>query len=418
MSGKSEGSEVLTGCHASSQLKKSRMKILLFASSFLPKIGGSQLAIHNLAEGLTEIGHDVLVATPLSRKNHEFAHGYKLEWYRKPIGFGLLGLTDRWYKKRLKHTVQTWNPDLVHAHVIWPAGVWAAQVLKGRKPLVLTAHGEDIQRYPDISYGFRLDPEKKKIIEAAVFATDALISIGNDIHAEYRKIGLPEKKIRDIPNAVNTAELSRPLAGAKDKLGISSETPVVLAVGRNHPKKGFPDLVRIIGHLKNEIPDILCLIVGRDSSSLQPLVDELDLQDNIRLSERAAPVGFEPARTKIPDRDRITTFFKAADVYAMPSLVESFGIVTVEAMAAGLPIVAFQAPGTVDLVKDNENGFLVEPGNLEDFAEKLSLLLRDEDRKEELGLTARDSAKIYDRKEVAQKHSDFYRKILIEHQAL
>lgn len=388
------------------------MRILLFTSSFLPKIGGIQLAVHNLAEGLTELDHEVLVAALPSSKDYEFKHKYRLERIKRPPGFGRIGLSEWWYKKKLTGLIRSWRPEIVHVHNIWPAGVWAAQILKDRKPLVFTAHGEDIQRYPEIPYGFRLDPAKKRKIDNAILAADALVSISEDIKKEYLEIGFSKDRIWEIPNGIDYGELSKPLEKAKRYLNIPPEASVVLAVGRNHPKKGFPDLLNIIAQLRDKIPNVIGTIVGRESSALQPLIEDLGIQKNIRLYEEATPVGIRPKEEGIPPEKQITTFFKAADVYAMPSLVESFGIVTAEAMAAGLPVVAMRSPGTVDLVKDNKNGFLVESGNISQFTEKLVALITDKSQREEMSKTAMNSASKYDRRVIGQKHIELYVELL------
>ena len=108
----------------------------------------------------------------------------------------------------------------------------------------------------------------------------------------------------------------------------------------------------------------------------------------------------------------IETFFHAADVFAMPSIVESFGLVTVEAMAAGVPVVAFAGPGTNDLLEGGRCGILVRDLDVAEFADWLEKLSRDKVFGRELIDEGRRFARRFDRRPVARQHIELYEKVI------
>ena len=397
------------------------MKILIITSVFLPQIGGAELAVHNLAEGLNAQGHKVLLCTWMKKGKIVYSHNYKLLRYRRPKWIVRLKLGGLWWIQCLFWTILLWRPDVIHVNFLWRGGVWVAEILKRIKiltrikiPLIFTAQGEDIQRYPSIPYGYRLDIKKKEKIDAAIRYADCLISIGEDVRKEYLEIGIKPKRIKDIPNSINYDILSRPSEKARQQLNIPDDVPVILAVGRNHPKKGFPDLINSLAILKKKMPGAIGMIVGSESSKLQPLVDKFGLKQNVILYETALPVGLKLERNHTPPEKQMETFFKAADIFAMPSIVESFGIVTVEAQAAGLPVVAMHSPGTVDLVKNGFNGYLITKGDHREFANSMYELLSNSEERKVMGKNACETTFKYDRNKIAKKHVEIYESLIAE----
>jgi glycosyltransferase involved in cell wall biosynthesis len=110
---------------------------------------------------------------------------------------------------------------------------------------------------------------------------------------------------------------------------------------------------------------------------------------------------------KVP-HDEIPAYMASADVFVLPSLSEGFGIVALEAMAMGLPIVATKVGGLLEIIKDGENGFLVEPRNPVEIAEKCALLLTNDDLRTSISRNNREKAKDYSWEKVIERLENVY----------
>jgi glycosyltransferase involved in cell wall biosynthesis len=385
------------------------LRILLATSTFLPAIGGAEVAIHNLAEGLVSLGHAAAVCVVQRRGGAEHERSYDLFRRTYPRGLGRTPLYAWWVGRSVAGVCKRWRPDVVHAHFAWPTGYAVERSRVGSGvPIVLTSHGEDIQRRAEVGYGYRLNPRLDRRIRFAVCHADGLTAVGSEVVTEFLNLGADPRHVSRVPNGINWSRLAVENHRARRDLDLPASARVILAVGRNHPKKGFSSLLGSMRLLQKNHPDALCVIVGRDVPRLAALVQELHLHDHVRLYDEVLPVGINfQGRTAAP-RDLVETFYKAADVYAMPSLVESAGIVTVEAMAAGLPVVARRAAGAEDLVVHGETGFLTDEGE-EGLAASLSLLLSDENLRRRMGRAAQESAEVYDRVRVASAQVETYR---------
>lgn len=392
------------------------MRILLATSTFLPAIGGAEVAIHNLAEGLVSLGHAVAVCVVQHGERTEHERSYDLFRMAYPRGLGRTPLYAWWVGRCVAGVIERWHPEVVHAHFAWPTGYAVERSRVGRGvPIVLTSHGEDIQRRAEVGYGYRLHPRLDRRIRLAVCHADGLTAVGSDVVTEYLALGADPERVSRVPNGINWARLAGENRRARRDLDLPASAEIILAVGRNHPKKGFSSLLGSVRLLQKDHPNVLCVIVGRDVSRLAPLVRELRLNDHVRLYDEVLPVGIDFRGIAAAPRDLVETFYKAADVYAMSSLVESAGIVTVEAMAAGLPVVARRAAGAEDLVMHGETGLLTDEGE-EGLAGSLSLLLSDEDLRRRMGRTGREMAEAYDRVRVAATQVEVYRRAGLQFQ--
>ena len=277
--------------------------------------------------------------------------------------------------------------------------------------MVLTCHGNDIQKLSEIGYGMRLDPRLDTLITAAVRQASGLVAIGSDVRAEYLSMGVPPDRIADLPNGINASLLADRDPAAKGRLGLPEDALALLAVGRNHPKKGFAFLLEAMRRVVDRDAKVVCVLVGARVPELQTRVDALGLADRVFLFGPAPPVGVQFGDEQGAEA-RTDTYFHAADVFVMPSLIESFGLVTVEALAAGLPVVAMDAEGARDLLADSPSIRLVKDRTPEALAAALLSLVERIRSKPRLGRANPELAARYDRRRVAEQHVNFYRVVL------
>jgi glycosyltransferase involved in cell wall biosynthesis len=173
---------------------------------------------------------------------------------------------------------------------------------------------------------------------------------------------------------------------AKDSLGMDLYSPVIGTIGRLHPEKGLEYLIKAMHKVVKEIPKVKLLVAGDTTlgdkeyyRAIKDLAKGLDLQNAIVF------LGYQKDVSKI-----MTTF----DIFALPSLREPFGLVTLEAMAMAKPVIATNTGGTPEIVIDGQTGILVPPRNVSALADAIIRLLRDKQLAMRMGLAGR--ARVHD----------------------
>lgn len=224
-----------------------------------------------------------------------------------------------------------------------------------------------------------------------------------------RYYGADPARIHTIPCGVDL-ELFRPQdrAAARRELGLPVDAPVVLWVGRLEKLKGVDILVSAVAQVEAEGAQLL--IVGGDAHA-EGLKAELIAQ--AEASGIANRIRFEGPVL----HERLPLYYTAADVCVVPSYYESFGLVAVEAMACGTPVVASRVGGLISTVIDGVNGYLIPWRCPEPFAEKLEVLLNNPELRENFGRAARRSVERYRWRTVALQVAALYDESLAAHRA-
>ena len=198
----------------------------------------------------------------------------------------------------------------------------------------------------------------------------------------------------------------------KKKFGFDSEALTMISVGRNHVKKNYDLILEIADILKNESKlNFQFIIVGKDVYKLKTKIDNLNLNKYFFLFE-----GFSLTNAKslyLPSLDLIK-LYKASDIFIFPSLIESFGIVIIEAMAAGVPPIVSEVPGSKDLVKNNQNGFVVSKNNARQFVNVIVNFYNNKDLLSRIKKNCFSSVKKYDWEKVSVEYINIYNKIIKE----
>jgi D-inositol-3-phosphate glycosyltransferase len=203
-------------------------------------------------------------------------------------------------------------------------------------------------------------------------------------------------RVAVIPLGVDLARFEpRDRAQARAALDQPLEGRIVLAVGRLEPLKGFDILIRALAEM-TEREGVQLLLVGGDERAESERLRLDAVAREVGVAERVRFVGAVP-------HERLALMYSAADVVVMPSFYESFGLVAVEAMASGVPVVASRVGGLTSTVQDGRTGYLIPwrcPGP---FAEKLDLLLENTALRDALGANAARSMQAYSWQAVASR---------------
>jgi D-inositol-3-phosphate glycosyltransferase len=308
--------------------------------------------------------------------------------------------------------------DIVHAHY-WLSG-YAAHYVKRywNVPFTMmfhtTAHMKN--SVSDAQYH---EPEFRDRMERRlVRLADSIIAGNPDERADliWRQRADPEK-ICTIPPGVDT-DLFRPSdqLQARGRLGLREDEAVITFVGRIDPIKGIDTLLSAIQQLKPLVPDrpIVLQLIGGDLDSngmpTGPLelvaqwIRDLGISDNVRL------LGSRP-------QNQLPLFYAASDLVCVPSRYESFGLVAVEAMACGRPVVASRAGGLIYSVDDGVSGLLAPVNDSGAFASAMARILNDPRLAEEMGSAAREHAQRFAWPAVAESMHHVYRRLAEGHRA-
>ncbi len=231
--------------------------------------------------------------------------------------------------------------DVIHSHLTWTAGyVGAVLGYKLGIPSVLTVH-ENHDLFVE-----QLESSNDKINETWM-NTDAIVRVNRQDQNTLRRFN---DDVYYIPNGFSQDRLRRvPQAEAKSELGIDDDTKLLFALGHLKKRKGFQHLVDVIPDVVAEESDVVCAIGGHGGmrSDLEEKIEELGLEGNVRL------LGYV-------SNDDLKYWMSACDAFVLPSYSESFGLVQLEAMACGSPVVSTINGGSEEVVTSEDHGFLID----------------------------------------------------------
>lgn len=274
------------------------------------------------------------------------------------------------------------RPDLVHVQHPLERCTYVRRVqrIEGwRMPVVVTAHS---------LFGEHADSTIHALMAPNLRRADRVIAVSGHIAEQSMELGVDPARVRVIPSGVDSCRF-RPADAdrrtqARQHLDISQDMPLILFVGNLEPRKQVDALLRATAEVRQRQGAVELLVVGSGESAgphdqtqkLLRLAEELHLRPSVRFVGRL-------------DDERLLDAYAAADVFVLPSSSEAQGIVVLEAMACGLPVVASAVGGLLGTIVDQESGLLVPSGDVEALAVRLAGLLADPARRQAIGEGAR-----------------------------
>jgi len=248
--------------------------------------------------------------------------------------------------------------DLIHAHFTWPSGAVAVRLKKLLGiPVVITEH-----THTTLYKALRKEsPYYTKTWEEC----DAIIRVNKKDIPLICRCGADPSKVYSIANGYDPRKCY-PVdkEEARRSLGLPEDVKIVLNISRLYEVKGQNHFISAISNIVKERDNLACYIGGTG-----PLKNDLEQQiASLNLQECVILAGFIP-------NEQMNLWMNACDLFVLPSLSESFGIVQLEALACGKPVVATRNGGSEEVIISDEYGLLVEPGDPEDLAEKILVAL-------------------------------------------
>jgi glycosyltransferase involved in cell wall biosynthesis len=331
-------------------------------------IGGAERHLLALLPALRERGVDAhflsFDAGEDAERFHSALDDRDVPWRRVRSGVDLSPLL----AANVRRAVRTERPDLLHTHMVHADvyGSIAAHVL--RTPFVSTRHNDD--RY-------LLGPFRH-VDRAFMHGVRRIVAISDAVREFHIRAGLDAEKLVTIHYGLDEVPTA-PSELTPDALGIPAEAPLVLAIGRLIEQKDHATLLEAFARVHRTHPEARLAILGWGPLEAQTreLVHRLGLDD----------VAFVPGRVEP------RAWLARANVFAHTSRWEGFGIVLLEAMLSGLPVVATRVSAVPEIVVDGETGVLVPSGDVAGVAEAMARLLDDVELRRSLGEAGLDRAR-------------------------
>lgn len=360
------------------------------------------------------LGGSGAVAAELGKKLAQRGHSVHFVSYRLPFRLGELQDNLRFHEvdissyplfeypphdlalaAKMAEVAREERLELFHVHYAIPhaiAGFLAQQMLGPKAPrLATTLHGTDITIVGQ-------DRSFSEITRFGIERSNGVTAVSEFLRRMTREEFSIQGEIDVIPNFVDLAQYSterrRP-----DPAMVPPGQRVLLHMSNFRPVKRVTDTVRILERVVREVPAVLLLVgEGPERSSVQALARRLGLAERVRFLGRY---------------DRVEELTALADVFLLPSELESFGLSALEAMACGVPVVGSDAGGLPEVVRHAETGYLLPVGDIEGMAARTIELLKDDERWQEMGGAARCRAEcLFGAERVVSQYERFYEKVL------
>jgi glycosyltransferase involved in cell wall biosynthesis len=361
------------------------VRVLLVIDSL--EVGGAERLVVDLALALRRKGHGVTIACSVAGDLSSV-----LEREGVPVQPLLGQLVKRRlsaaYAWRLRRLIRRERFDVVHAHVFASAAAAATATLGTGVPLVITEHTEASWQGPSARWISRFIYSR----------AERIIAVSTPIRRRLiERDGVPTSIITVVPNAV-------PPAPEDDHQSLRPAElpgrPVVGVIARLQPEKGVATFLEAASRVAPLLPETSFVIAGDG-----PLRRELEgLAEDLGLDGRVCFLGFRPDSPAL---------MRSLEVLVVPSLTEGSPLVTLEALAAGVPVIASAVGGIPDQIRHDREGVLVSPGDAAALGEALLDLLRDSNRARNLGEAGRRRAAVeFDHGNMVARIEEVYRSVL------
>ncbi|MFQ5857728.1 MAG: glycosyltransferase family 4 protein [Anaerolineae bacterium] len=375
------------------------MKIAQVSPYDYPYAGGVQEHISHLSEHFQALGHQVqILAASSTDKGALQDNVITVSDTIVPIPFSgsivRISISPRVYW-RIKRILEEGQFHIIHLH----------EPIVPLLPLVVLRHAKAVtvgtfHAYRDSHAAYEWG---KPAIQPFIDRLDGKIVVSEAARSTVARYFPGEYVV--IPNGVEVERFADHRIARIE--AFDDGRPNILFVGRLDKRKGFKHLLEAFRFIKAAVPDARLLVVGRyDEEDLEPFVWYVQRHE----LENVHFVGYVPS-------DELPRYYQTADVCCVPSTgFESFGIVLLEAMASGTPVVASSIPGYREVLTDGKEGLLVEPGDVDQLASATIALLNDPHRRQQMACAGQKTAQQHRWETIARRVVDYYETLLAERQ--
>ena len=368
-----------------------------------PTYGGSGVVATELGQELAARGHDIhfiSYAAPIRMNlSDPHIHFHEVEVASYPL-FDHPPYTLALATKMLE-VYEMEQLDLLHVHYAIPHSVSAllarSMAAPRRLPFITTLHGTDITLVGN-------NRSYLSITKFSIEQSDGVTAISNYLHRQTLREFDIKRPIEVIPNFVNCDLYTREANGKFRAQVAPGGEPILMHLSNFRPVKRVTDAVEIFALVRAKMPAKLVLIGdGPDRGAAEYLVRKKKLQKDVCFMGK---------------QDQVYTKLASADLFLLPSQLESFGLAALEAMACEVPVIATNVGGVPEVVEHGIDGYLVEPGDVAGAAKYAIDILSRADRGREMGQRARiDAKKRFCANDIIPQYERYYQRVLAETRA-
>lgn len=383
------------------------LRVCLVTKMYPPRTGGGATYAYELANALGERGHDVDVYTQAVPDGGETPDTHpNVTVVRITKARPLVVLSTLYFSIACRLKIDFERYDVIHG-TLMPASTvafdpWLLRRLNA--PLVLTSHGTSLdeaqavepQSLPDYLFKYVFHPVNVVMDAVAGRFADRIIAVSDHTRKRLRdSYRFEEKRLTTIPPGIDT-ERFRPVEERHPD--VDEDVDSILVLSRLDPRKGIDKAIMAFAEMDRDETELLIGGTGRLESGLKQLATELGVRDSVRF------LGF------VPDKE-LPSLYSSVDVFVLPSEYEGFGIVFMEAMACGTPVVGTDVGGIPTAVKDGETGCLVSKKDAEKIGSRIGTLLEDNSKYQRMTAASFKQAEVHDWSEIAGQVESLYHSV-------
>lgn len=349
------------------------MNVMILATSYLPHIGGLEQVVRGLGVDLQRRGNRVVVVTerrPIhltSTELHDDLQIFRLPFVATGLslhGSAIFPFVRSYSMMCLRQIVRRYAIDLIHLQGVSRNSLYGIMLSQAAGlPLIATHHGAEIEQVHAGLLPPHLDRWQRRCLEATASHAAAITTCSRDLGRKLVDlVPTASAKLTVVANATNPDDLGLPAIVTP-----APDNGYLLGIGRLVAKKGFDTLLRA-----------LALLRARRGPGTPQLVLAGDGPERVALEALAAQLGVAELihwEGAVQDRHKIGALYMGCRLCVVPSRQEPFGIVCLEVLAAGRPLVATAVGGIPDTVRDGIEGLLVPPDDPEALATAMSRIL-------------------------------------------
>lgn len=377
------------------------MRIAYFTNSYHPAVNGVVTSIRHFAKGLTALGHEVHIFAPQYDESEELQDGIVHRVPALDFSKSLNATIPMAFKPLIESIIHEIRPQIIHSQHPVLLGKLAANFSEDLGvPLVFTFHSQ-YEEYARGYFPVAADISSKVIdglIESYLKKCSHVIVPTPPIidYLDRYEVALP---VSVVPTPIDLEVFQDPRPEKVRARYNLQDKEVLLYLGRLSFEKNLEFLLHSFARIRSRRPRARLLLAGEGpvTNSLKKLAEELSLKETVIFT---GLIGAE----QMPD------YIAAADLFVFPSISETQGLVLLESMAGGTPVVALDSPATKDVL--TQGGGLLVSGGIEAFAQAVESVLGDDDLHARLSSEGRSAVKAYTIPAASARLADIYADIL------
>ena len=368
-----------------------------------PTFGGSGVVATELGLELARRGHEIHFIT-----------------YSQPVRLALLNPNVHYHEvnvpeyplfhyqpyelalsSKLVDMVKLYKIEVLHVHYAIPhayAGYMAKQMLKDEGidiPMVTTLHGTDITLVGN-------HPFYKPAVTFSINKSDFVTSVSQSLKDDTLKLFNIKNEIQVIPNFIELDKIKKEdKSPCQRSVMANDEERIITHISNFRKVKRIPDIIAIFNKIQKEIPAKLMMVgEGPEKEKAEQLCRELGIQDKVIF---------------FGNSNEIDTILCQTDLFLLPSKTESFGLVALEAMACGVPVISSNAGGLPEVNKDGFSGYLSEVGDVDGMANNALKILKNQTDLDHFKKNALITAQQFDIKKILPLYEDLYQRAIAKY---